>query len=311
MADFPGAGYYYRAFGLTIASSLEIPELMPAPAGGIPDVTVSLGGVPDFPGVPTRIGARYQTGPGKFLYRIDNIAKYLVLGGSEVIIESYPGVEENSIRTFLLGSVFAALLQQRAMLPLHGSSIRVGDRCVVFSGLSGSGKSTTARAFIKRGYRLNADDVSVISINRGGIPVVYPEYPRLKLWRDVLKREGENPESYTRVRRVLEKFSVPAGEQFNHHALPLEKLYILTAYNKSNIAISPVRGMEKFNRLKRLTYRFKFAKGLETEVFHFKTAATVCRRIPFHLVERPIRPFLLEELADLLERDFGGNGKLK
>ena len=219
MANNTGTGYCYRAFGLTIVSSLEIPELMPAE--GIPDVTVSLGRVPDFLGTPTRIGARYQTGPGEFLYRVDNIAKYLVLRGSQVIIETYPGVEENSLRTFLLGSVFAALLQQRALLPLHGSSIRVGDRCVIFAGLSGSGKSAIARAFIKRGYQLNADDVSVISISQEGMPMAFPEYPRLKLWKDVLKREGEDVMSYTRVRRVLEKFSVPTGEQFNHETLPL------------------------------------------------------------------------------------------
>jgi len=297
-------GYCYRAFGLTIGSSIEIPELVPAE--GSPDVTVSLGKVPDFLGTPTRIGARYQTGPGQFLYRIDNIAKYLVLSGSEVIIETYPGVEDNTVRTFLLGSVFAALLHQRDMLPLHGSSIRVGDGCVIFSGLSGSGKSTTARAFIKRGYQLNADDVSVIAINRAGIPIVYPEYPRLKLWRDVLKREGEDPGHYTRVRRVLEKFSVPAGKQFNHRALPLEKIYILSPYNKKNIRISLVKGMEKFKKIKRLTYRYKFTKGLETEVFHFKTAAHVCNRVPFSLVERPLKPFLLKELTDLLEKDFGG-----
>jgi hypothetical protein len=304
MANNASMEYCYRAFGLTIGSSIEIPELVQTE--GDPDVTVSMGRVPDFLGSPTRTGARYQTGPGQFLYRIDNIAKYLVSGGSEVIIETYPGVEDNSIRTFLLGSVFAALLHQREMLPLHGSSIRVGDRCVIFSGLSGSGKSTTARAFINRGYRLNADDVSVISINREGIPIVYPEYPRLKLWKDVLKREGENPESYIRVRRVLEKFSVPAGEQFNHRALPLEKIYILSPYNKSNIEISPVKGMEKFNKLKQLTYRYKFTKGLETEVFHFKTAANVCNIVPFSLVERPLKPFLLRDLADLLEKDFGG-----
>jgi hypothetical protein len=297
-------GYCYRAFGLTIGSSIKIPELVPAE--GVPDVTVSLGKVPDFLGTPTRRGARYQTKPGQFLYRIDNIAKYLVSEGSEVIIETYPGVEDNSVRTFLLGSVFAALLHQRDMLPLHGSSIRVGDKCVIFSGLSGSGKSTTARAFIKRGYQLNADDVSVIAINREGIPIVYPEYPRLKLWKDVLKREGEDAESYTRVRRVLEKFSVPAREHFNHRALPLGKIYILSPYNKSNIEISPVTGMEKFNKLKRLTYRYKFIKGLETEVFHFKTAAYVCNFAPFSLVERPLKPFLLWELADLLEKDFGG-----
>lgn len=303
--------YNYRAFGLGIASEIRLPELLPVGEPPGVDVNIRFDNVGDFPGTPTRIGARYQYKPGQFFYRVDNIAKYLVTEGSDVIIETHPGAEERSVRTFLLGSVFAALLHQRDILPLHGSSIRVNGKCVIFSGLSGSGKSTTARAFINRGYLMQGDDVSAISCNEEGIPVVYPEYPRLKLWKDVLKREGKDPGSFDRVRRVLDKFSVPTPEHFNHEPLALEKIYILSPYNKSTIEMSPVKGMAKFNRLKRLIYRHKFTRGLETEVFHFKTASQVCSSIPFILVQRPQQPFLLTELADLLEMDFGGAARSK
>lgn len=301
--------YNYQAFGLTIVSEILLPELLPVKLMPGADVKIRFDNVVNFSGIPTRIGARYQYKPGQFLYRVDNIAKYLVVGGREIIIEEYPGAEEKSVRTFLLGSVFAALLHQRDILPLHGSSIRVNGKCVIFSGLSGSGKSTTARAFIKRGYMMQADDVSAISCNDEGYPIVYPEYPRLKLWKDVLKREGENPDSFDRVRRVLEKFSVPTTNRFNHEPLALEKIYILTPHNKSDIHMSPVKGMAKFNRIKQLIYRHKFTRGMDTEVFHFNTATQICNSVPITLVHRPKQPYLLEELADLLEEDFNNADK--
>ena len=305
----PNKCYSYKAFGINISSSLEIPELMPAE--GPPDVTVSLGKVPNFLGNSTRIGARYQTNPGRFLYRVDGIAKYQVSGGNEIIIETCPGAEGTSVRLFLLGSIFAALLHQREMLPLHGSAVKVDGKCVIFAGLSGSGKSTTALAFIKRGYQMQADDVSAISFNSEGIPLVYPEYPQLKLWKNVLLQEGEDPESFTRVRPVLEKYYMPANQHFHHDPLPLKKIYILSPFNQSKIRLSPLKDLLKFSSLQGVIYRHKFTRGLETEVCHFKTATKVCNSVPFSLVERPIQPFLLKELADLLELDFSGTNSGK
>jgi hypothetical protein len=295
----------YRAFGLTIGSTVEIPELLPAvEAVREPDVVIRRGPVPETLQSPKFSGVRFQASPGHFLLKVDNIARYEVSGGSRVTVEALPEAEERDLRLFLLSSVFGALIHQRGLLPLHASAIKVEDQCVVFCGASGSGKSTIAKAFIKRGYPLHTDDISVVSAGEDGMPVAYPGYPQLKLWEDALKKTGMAIASYTRVRRVLDKFAVPVPDRFHQEPLSIRKIYSLAPWMKGEIELSEITGMKKFNVLKRHTYRFRFVEGLEQEVSHFKAAGILGGAVPICGVRRPQNLFLLDELADILENDF-------
>ncbi len=300
--------FYYRAFGLTIGSSLELPELLEEEPLPLPDVLIRQGPVPRALENPKTTGVRFQARPDQFLLTVDRVARYHVSAGNRVLVDPAPGVSERELRLFLLGSVFGALLHQRGLLPFHAGAIEAGDKCVVFCGASGTGKSTIVKAFMKRGYHLHSDDICVISINKDGIPLVFPGLPQLKLWEDTLIKTGESATPYNRVRRVLDKFAVPAGDYFNNRPLPLKKIYVLHPHNEREIECSAVTGMEKFNVLKNHTYRFRFIEGLETEVPHFKTAAVIGNHVPMSRVRRPRKPFLLDELADCLEQDFRGLG---
>lgn len=294
--------YIYRAFGLIIGSGIEIPELPGAKEE--PDVVIEAGSVPESLENPRVVGVRFQAKPGHFLLKVDHIAKYLVSAGSKITVEAFPGAQEEDIRLFLLGSVFGAVIHQRGLFPLHASAIKVNSQCVVFCGASGTGKSTTAKAFIKQGYHLHSDDICVVSTGSNGIPMAYPGYPRLKLWEDALEKIGMDAASYSRVRRVLDKFTVPVTDRFNHEPLPIKKIYVLAPWNREDIEINELTGMEKFNVLKNHTYRFRFVEGLANQVSHFKTVGAVGRQIPLARVQRPRRLFLLEELADMLKNDF-------
>lgn len=296
--------YQYFAFGLNIHACFELPELVPAE--GRPDVTIRLGKVPDHLENPRKIHFRFQSGPGQFLLHIDNIAKYLVTGGREIIIDVVPGAELEAVRLFLLGSALGAILHQRKIFPLHASAIEKNGGSLLFCGVSGYGKSTTAGIFVKRGYELLADDICAVSITPDGIACIFPEYPHLKLWEDSLNQSGEDASDYHRIRHVLDKFMVPASHRFNKNPLPIKKVYILSPSNKSRINIVPLTGMAKFNALKNHTYRSKYVEGFDNEQAHFNTVARIGKTVPVALVERPRKPFLLNELADLLESDFHG-----
>jgi hypothetical protein len=302
MANNTNQGYCYRAFGLTISSSMEIPELVPAE--GEPDVLIREGNVPEALENPKTVGVRFQAKPGHFLLKVDNIAKYLVSEGRRVTIESFPRVEEEDIRLFLLSSAFGALIHQQGLLPLHASAIEVNGQCVMFCGASGSGKSTLAKAFIRRGYHLHTDDICVVSTGENETPMAYPGYPQLKLWEDALEKIGIDAASYTRVRQVVDKFAIPVMEHFNQNPLPIKRIYILSPWNKGEIEVSEIIGMRKFNLLKNQTYRFRFVAGLEREVSHFKSAGVLGNQVPICGVHRPHSLFLLDELADILETDF-------
>ena len=115
---------------------------------------------------------------------------------------------------------------------------------------------------------------------------------------------GENPEDYSRVRQVVNKFAVPVEGPFDYTPLPIKKIYILSPGNTGAITITEIKGMAKFKSLKSQVYRRKFVAGLGTEVYSFKTAALLGSHVPVARVQRPMKPFLLKELAEQLENDF-------
>ena len=165
------------------------------------------------------------------------------------------------MRLFLLGSAFAALLQQRGLLPLHGCAVEVNGGAVVFVGPSGCGKSTLAGALRQRGYRVLADDVSVISFSPAGAPIVLAAYPQLKLWTDALKIFGKNPEDLPRVKAGLEKYGLPLKEGFATNASPLKRVYELSVGNSQDPEIITLKGLDKLAVLMRHTYRLQFLAG--------------------------------------------------
>ncbi len=297
--------YRYHVFGLIMESCLEFPELIPVNGGAdIPaQVRVKWGKVPDVLEEPRKSTARFQAKPGHLLLMAENAARVLISHGSEILVELLPGAEAASVRSFILGSALGAVLHQRQLLPLHASGIKTGDGCVMFCGRPGTGKSTIAGLFVQRGYALHADDLCVIGVNKEGIPLVFPGYPQLKLWGDALEKMGSQPSAYLPLHWLPDKFAVPTP-RFNREPLPIKKIFILFPHDKDRIEITPVTGIDKYKALRFQTYRRRFPGGLGTAGDHFNTAGCVVKQVPMYRVHRPKNLFLLNELADLLEKNF-------
>lgn len=296
----------YTAYGLTIESTIDLPELMPLPdtEATTPDVWIRYGPVPENLETPVSRGVVYQACPKQFLLRLEGIARYLVLDGREIYVAPADGSQDDDVRLFLLGSVLAALLHQRGMLVLHGSAIVTESGVVVFVGPSGVGKSTLAAALGQRGYRIMADDVCALQIDAQGIPLVYPSFPQLKLWVDMLDQLGQTDRMLRRVRMNLEKYALPLNGTFYATPCPLHMVYHLTTHNKTDIQLEQITQMNKFRVLLYNTYRQRFMYGLGMQAAHFRQAATVANQVSIKRITRPIGGVFLEELLDLLIADF-------
>ncbi|MBU1706190.1 hypothetical protein KKG19_05725, partial [Patescibacteria group bacterium] len=85
MAD----SFFYKIFGLKIRSEIEFPELQKS--SGKHDVSIYVGSTPDRIENPERTGARFTASPGRFLLKIDGIAKYFVREGNLIVVEPGPG----------------------------------------------------------------------------------------------------------------------------------------------------------------------------------------------------------------------------
>jgi hypothetical protein len=293
----------YRAFGLTIASGLPLPEL--PEAAGEPDVEIVTGRVPpQLPGA-VRRGVRFQVAPGELLLQVDGVARYLARGGAQIVVDRAADAPPESVRLFLLGSVFAALLHERGVLPLSASAIATQRGAAVFMGLSGTGKSTLAAGFHQKGYRVLTDDLCAISF-RAGAPMAWPAHPQLKLWPNVLERLGVDPAPLRRVRPELEKRALPLGDAFASEPLTPIRLYLLRGAGKPNgVELLPVEGQGKIAKLGIHTYGSQFVEGLGSEASCFENLAMLAAALPIAAVTRPDGRFTLEELIDRIEEDVG------
>ncbi len=294
---------FYHIFGLNFES--PIPFLDMPESDGTPDIKIKYGTVPDEI-IDAKIkGVRYQAGPGEFILKVDNVAKYYVAKGSDIIIERNPKAADYEIILFLMGSAMGALLHQRNILPLHGSSIDIGGKGVIFVGPSSIGKSTIAAGFQKKGYPLLADDVCAVTALNGSIPQIIPGFPWLKLWADTLERLEEDKKRLKRVRfdHDFEKYFFPFHNT-NKQLVPVKSIFSLETTNTDEFKITPIKGGKKVNPIIDNTYRSGFLEGLGGKKEHFKQCAAVAGKASIFNVIRPKIGFQLDELMALVEEHF-------
>lgn len=248
----------YALCGLRVASELALPELLPWGGEDRPaDIEISIGDVPDRLQDPLHEGPFLRTArDGTCLYIIPETAAYLVEDGRRVILKPVPGASASTIRLFLLGSVFGFLCHQRGLLPLHAGCVEIGGQAVAFAGHSGAGKSTLAAAFLRRGYPVLADDITVLDMAVPGGPVVLPSFPRIKLWRDALEGMDIPFRDLERIRPELEKYQLPVTTGFRNAALPLGAVYHLkTVKDRLHAGEERLRGAMAMEALVDAVYR--------------------------------------------------------
>jgi hypothetical protein len=188
------------------------------------------------------------------------------------------------------------ILQQKKILPLHGSAIEIDGRAYAFIGNSGAGKSTLASAFLNNGYRLLTDDVIAISLSQEDIPFVTPSYPQQKLWQESLNEFGMDHQKYHPLFERETKYAIPVHSQFSTDTIPLGGIFELVKSNNEETEIHVLNGLERLHTMFYHTYRnFMIApSGLMN--WHFNTSAQIVRKINFFQIRRPSSYFTAHDL---------------
>ncbi|MEJ5198969.1 MAG: serine kinase [Anaerolineae bacterium] len=287
----------YRAYGLLLDSALALPEL--PRASGAPDVRIRLAAVTE-PAPPLSAQSPYgwlRAEAGRAVIHWNEIATFLVQDGCEIVVDPAPGVAEELLRAYLLGSALGTLLQQRGWLALHASAVAIGGGAVAFLAGSQWGKSSLAAALYALGHPLVADDVLAVQMD-GPAPIVYAGFPQLKLWPDALAALGEDAEALPRLYAGAEKRvrSVQAG--FAQAPLPLRHVYVL-AYGEA-IAIEPLAPRPAFLELVRHSYSVRALAGAAVAA-HFAQCSRLAGQVAFSRLRRPQDVALLPELARRVE----------
>ena len=299
--------YAYHAYQLNIHADFAMPEFLPGDAAAEPDVVIRQGAVPIALENVTGRGVLYQATANQFLLKLDDVARYLVQNGDEIIVEPCPNSLESDVRVFMLGSCIGALLHQRGILVLHAGAIHTDRGAVLFTGPSGVGKSTLLGEMLRRGYKMMVDDVCAVVLDGAGTPLVQPGYPRTRLWSDAARKLDQDLSAMARTRPSLEKYERPAPAQFWDQPAPLRRIYLLTTGNRDELSIEPAPRINTFRIVLHNTYRRQFLDGLEMRAPHFGLVTALATHCSVRRVTRPSHPFRLIELADLIQRDLAGD----
>jgi hypothetical protein len=199
----------YRLCGLRIASDFELPfESAPVAVDGAAQVAIRRGIPPRTLDDSIASGPTWQMTDQRLLLSIPGIARFLLTGGEEILVDPASDARLDDIPVFLVGTVLGLLLHQRGLVLLHASAVEADGKAIVFCGPSGVGKSTLAAALADRGYPLLTDDLCVLSFDERGVPLAHPDGGRLKLWARAIEALGVGERRGAPVRSILEKYYV-------------------------------------------------------------------------------------------------------
>jgi len=193
----------YSVAGLTLASDLELPELLDAevPADGErPSLvwTVALAPAPPPGQFETLLNEGRDPddtlwlaiwGDGdRYLLRFPGLADFVVTPSKRrVVCAPDEGVAGSTLRHLLLDQVVPRVLAMDGSLVLHASAVALPQGAVAFIGPSGAGKSSLAASFTSQGFPLLCDDFLHLSEQPTGF-LATAAYPGLRLWPDAVER---------------------------------------------------------------------------------------------------------------------------
>jgi hypothetical protein len=284
--------YYYQAFGLAIRSELRLPELIEGSAGKY-DVNIFFPRPGEAGPLDRFSETTIRVADGEAYFSYAGIGSFLIRESRKILIHPAPGVDEGSLRLFLLGNVLGTLAFLRGSLVLHGSAVAIDGQGAVFLGHSGEGKSTMAAAFSDK-YPLIADDVLVIRTDEA-VPLICPAFPQLKLYSETAASLGFDPENSPPGSPLEEKITPRVPEGFSVEPFPLKRVYLLE--NGEVVELIPLGRPETVIALLRYTYTLRSLKAGINQRQHFRHSVRLAREVPFR---RLIRPHDLKDLPQIV-----------
>ena len=131
---------------------------------------------------------------------------------------------------YLQGQLLGLVQRLRGVTCLHASAVLIGESAIALTGPRGSGKSSTAAAFLQLGFPVIADDVTPI-FEEAGRFMARPAHPRLWLNPDMVKNLYGSSEALPQFAPSWEKRYLDlnsAGPGLPLEAKPLVGVYVLS-----------------------------------------------------------------------------------
>ncbi|RUX93913.1 MULTISPECIES: serine kinase [unclassified Mesorhizobium] len=300
---------FYRAYGLTIASEVTLPELEPG-APGAADVVIAVGAI----GLPTpspEAATDFRFEPDRQYLAWHAVGAFLISDGRRIDIEPAPGVDDTLIAFPLLGPVMALLLHRRRLLVLHASAIAVAGTSAIFMGDKGAGKSTTASAMIRAGHQLLTDDVVALNLADPSEPMIVPGFPQIKLAADAaaaisLRQADVRPQ----VHPAIDKMQHRLNGGFSGETVPATRIYILERGERADI--TPLPAIAALPAIIKFSYVTRFGRAALPDDFaatHLRQCSWIANHVGVCRLEVPTGLDRIGEAVGLIERDLAAGSR--
>jgi hypothetical protein len=234
-------------------------------------------------------GVLWRAGPGRLLFHVPQVARYLVSGGNLIEIEPCAGAHARMVRRFLRMTPAAALYLQRGIPVLHAAvAVDQDGRAVALAGDSGSGKSVLLATLLRRGWRLLADDLAPVTLDRNHVPVAVPTWPEIRPW------PGHAGLTTAGLDRGL-------GREFVREPRPISAIWWLGVHGGDAVETRAVEGIARFDAFGAMAYNRLIAGALlDRRSYLAVAAAVVGAAIPIRRLLRPRDRWTADELARMV-----------
>jgi len=287
----------YCAYGLSIISDLELPELVPGPSGG--DVSIRCDHVEPVPDPEDGSPLWWAADTASTRITFPPVGSVVVRSGTEIVLDTIPGAEPGLVRQVVLGPALAILLTQRGLTTLHASAVEVAGGGVIFLGGAGGGKSTTAGVMHARGHPLIADDAVAVA-GSPEAPLLPPGFPRLKLWPEAASSLGIASDDLKVLYPDLDKRGWPVPRGFATRPVPPTHVYVLA--DGPTVAIEPLSPAAAVIELIRNAHGVMSMYGVDASDQLQKTAR-LAAQVKVLRLTRPLALDSLFEVAEAVEAD--------
>jgi hypothetical protein len=230
----------------------------------------------------------------------DLAGRFHIRHGREILVDPAPEVDPAVLQVVLAGRMMAFLLRQRGWLTLHASGVRIDGQAILFLGISGAGKSTTAAAFHTRGHDVITDDVGAVRVIRRGECVLRPAGARLRLLDDSRSVFGgiEPPGMFQWDKHV---FDLSRGEL--EDTIPVRRIYALTDGDQLDAELIPPLAATALLSSNSFVRHMRMTKAALAA--HVRDCAAVAAAVPVYRLKRPGSLAALPALVRWVEADPG------
>lgn len=295
------AKHYFRAYGLTIASEIDMYELFPLDVSNMDtkdiDVYIHFSPRPDSLNHPDtrKISENY------FWFQSVE-CRYVIRNGNEIILEKTDeAIDDKEIKPFIISHCLVYLLYMRGIPTIHSSTVALDEAAITIMGDCGAGKSTYSSLLRHEGYKLVADDITAITIENG-IPVAQLSVPQQKYTVDTAEKEGFSLSDLECVDEVRQKYRLLlTDEQMYPHPVPMKAIFAIFPDSEDNLEIIKLEGMEALQIISRNLFNQGYSNnlgGLSVETF--QTVLALATQVPIYKVLRPTKRDARQEILDFM-----------